>query len=41
MKENYDFSGGIRNPYFERLKGFQNIGRIIASVKVNNVTDRR
>ena len=39
MKENYDFSGGIRNPYFERLKGFQNIGRIIASVKVNNVTD--
>ena len=39
MKENYDFSGGIRNPYFERLKGFQSMGRIIASVKVNNVTD--
>jgi len=39
MKENYDFSRGIRNPYFERLKGFQSMGRIIASVKVNNVTD--
>lgn len=39
MKENYDFSGGIKNPYSERLKGFQGVGRIIASVKVNSVTD--
>ena len=39
MKENYDFSRGIKNPYFERLKGFQSVGRIIASVKVNNVAD--
>jgi predicted aspartyl protease len=39
MKENYDFSRGIKNPYFERLKGFQSMGRIIASVRVNNVTD--
>lgn len=39
MKENYDFSSGVKNPYFERLKGFQSMGRIIASVKVTNVTD--
>jgi len=38
MKENYDL-GGIKNPYFERPKGFQSMGRIIAAVKVNNVTD--
>ena len=39
MKENYDFSRGIKNPYLGRLKGFQSMGRIIASVTVNNVAD--
>jgi predicted aspartyl protease len=39
MKENYDFSSGVKNPYLERLKGFQSMGRIIASVKVSNAAD--
>jgi predicted aspartyl protease len=39
MKANYDFSKGIKNPYVGRLKGPHPMGRIIASVKIDNVSD--
>ena len=39
MKEHYDFSKGIKNPYVVRLKGSEKMGRIIASVKVENAMD--
>jgi predicted aspartyl protease len=39
MKANYDFSKGIKNPYVGRLKGSRKMGRIIASVRIDNVVD--
>jgi predicted aspartyl protease len=39
MKANYDFSKGIKNPYTKHLKNRGTMGRIIASVKIDNVTD--
>lgn len=39
MKPNYDFSTGVKNPYFARLKGSEKVGRIIASVKIENASD--
>ena len=39
MKANYDFSKGVRNPYIDRLKGPINMGRIVASVKIDNAFD--
>jgi predicted aspartyl protease len=39
MKAHYDFSRGIKNPYIDRLKGSHTMGRIVASVKIDNVTD--
>lgn len=39
MKPNYEFSTGVKNPYVARLKGAESVGRIIASVKVENASD--
>jgi predicted aspartyl protease len=39
MKEHYDFSKGIKNPYVGRIRRPTNMGRIIASVKIDNVAD--
>jgi len=39
MKANYDFSHGIKNPYIDRLNGSKTMGRIVASVKIDNVAD--
>jgi len=39
MKASYDFSGGVKNPYVSRVKRPENMGRIVASVKIDNVSD--
>jgi predicted aspartyl protease len=39
MKANYDFSKGVKNPHLGRMKGPHQMGRIIASVKIDNVSD--
>jgi predicted aspartyl protease len=39
MKANYDFSKGIKNPYAKRLKNQGTMGRIVASVKIENASD--
>jgi predicted aspartyl protease len=39
MKANYDFSKGIKNPYIDRLEGPENMGRIVASVRIDNASD--
>ena len=39
MKEHYDFSKGIKNPYIGRIKAPLKMGRIIASVTIDNVAD--
>ena len=40
MKANYDFSKGVKNPYVDRLKAPPKMGRIIASVTIDNVADK-
>jgi len=40
MKKNYDFSEGVMNPYIGRLRRPVKMGRIIASVRIDNVADR-
>jgi predicted aspartyl protease len=39
MKASYDFSSGVKNPYVDRVKGSRNMGRIVASVRIDNVSD--
>ena len=39
MKANYDFSKGVKNPYLDRIKGPKNMGRIVASVRIDNASD--
>src|SRR5213593_3743305 len=39
MKASYDFSNGVENPYVGRVKGPKHMGRIVASVKIDNVSD--
>jgi len=39
MKASYDFSKGVRNPYINRTKGPKNMGRIVASVRIDNASD--
>ena len=40
MKEHYEFSKGIKNPYIGRIKAPLKIGKIIASVTIDNVADK-
>jgi predicted aspartyl protease len=40
MKASYNFSTGVKNPYAARLKGSQRMGRIVASVRIENVADK-
>src|SRR6185369_17555364 len=40
MKEHYDFSKGIKNPYIGRIKAPLKMGRIIASVTIDDVADK-
>jgi len=39
MKANYYFSKGVRNPYIDRVKGPKTMGRIVASVRIDNASD--
>ena len=39
MKASYDFSDGVKNPYIQRVKSREDMGRIVASVKIDNVAD--
>jgi predicted aspartyl protease len=39
MKANYDFSKAVRNPYIDRVKGSKTMGRIVASVRIDNASD--
>src|SRR5438105_4385579 len=39
MKPNYDFSKGVKNPYIDRVKRPKNMGRIVASVRIDNASD--
>src|SRR5438309_11505573 len=39
MKEHYDFSKGIKNPYINRLKRPEKMSRIVASVRIDNAAD--
>ena len=39
MKANYDFSQGVKNSYIDRVKGQKNMGRIVASVRIDNASD--
>ena len=39
MKADYEFSKGVKNPYIDRLKGPRNMGRIVASVRIDNASD--
>lgn len=39
MKANYDFSKGIKNPYIDRIRKPENVGRIVASVRIDNASD--
>ena len=40
MKEQHDFSNGIKNPFVGRIKALLKMGRIIASVTIDNVADK-
>ena len=39
MKATYDFSKGIKNPHIDRVKRPENMGRIVASVRIDNASD--
>jgi predicted aspartyl protease len=39
MKPNFNFSNRVRNPYLGRIEESQKMGRIIASVTIDNVSD--
>jgi hypothetical protein len=39
MKASYDFSSGVKNPYINRVRGPKSMGRIVASVRIDNASD--
>src|SRR5256885_2074313 len=39
MKASYDFSNGVKNPYIDRVREPVNMGRIVASVRIDSVSD--
>ena len=40
MKEHYEFSKAIKNPYIGRIEAALKMGRIIAPVTIDNVADK-
>jgi predicted aspartyl protease len=39
MKAHYDFSKGVKNPFIDRVEGPKDMGRIVASVRIDNASD--